>query len=109
MRLRFLGKSGSDKKNCPSLYSTDQGSFLVQGWRTGSSETVEIPHVLLGFAGQEGYLGAAMTDTGRGTFMLSGRPVTDSETLGQLTMEDFESAIEVPRAERIYFGGISRH
>ncbi len=45
---------------------------------------------------------------GRGTFVLAGRPITDAETLVQLTMEDFETAIEVPRAERIYFGGISR-
>ncbi|MFI5781613.1 hypothetical protein [Nocardia sp. NPDC051570] len=108
MRLRFLGKCGSDKKNCPTLYATDQRSFLVQGWKTDRAETIEIPHALLGFAGQEGYIATTMTDTGRGSFMLSGRPVSDTETLGQLTMEDFEAAIEVPRAERIYFGGISR-
>lgn len=108
MRLRFLGKSGSDKKNCPSLYETDQGSYLVQGWKTDRPGTVEIPHVLLGFVGQEGFIDAAMSDTGRGSFTLSGHSVTDSETLEQLTMEDFEAAIEVPRAERTYFGGISR-
>ncbi|QIS19426.1 hypothetical protein [Nocardia terpenica] len=108
MRLRFLGKCGSDKKNCPTLYATDQRSFLVQGWKTDRPEAIEIPHVLLGYIGQEGYLGTSLVDTGRGTFVLAGRPVTDAETLGQLTMEDFETAIEVPRAERVYFGGISR-
>ncbi|MEV6770270.1 hypothetical protein AB0N05_16770 [Nocardia sp. NPDC051030] len=108
MHLNFLGKCGSDKKNCPTLYATDQRSFVVQGWRTDRPETIEIPHALLGFAGEEGFIAAEMTDTGRGSFVVSGRPITDSGTLEQLTMEDFETAIEVPRAERSYFGGISR-
>lgn len=108
MRLRFLGKGGSDQKACPTLYDTDQGSFLVQGWKTGNPETVEIPHLLLGFADQGSFIAASMTDTGRGTFTLSGRSITDSEILEQLTMEHYETVIEVPKAERTYFGGISR-
>ncbi|WP_330233402.1 hypothetical protein OHA40_13585 [Nocardia sp. NBC_00508] len=45
-------------------------------------------------------------DTGRGTFTLTGRPVTQTEVLDQLTMETYETAIEVPKMERTYFGGV---
>lgn len=41
---------------------------------------------------------------GRGTFLLSGRPITDRETLDQMSMETYETAIEVPKAERAYYG-----
>ncbi len=107
MNLRFLGKGGSDKTGCPSLYATAQGSYLVQGWRTGEPETVEIPHLLTGFAEPDTFIGATMIDTGRGTFRLTGRPIADHETLSQLVLEDNETAIEVPKAERNYYGGTS--
>lgn len=90
----------------PDLYATDQDSYLVQGWKTNLPETVEIPHLLLGFTEPRTFLGAQMTDTGRGTFTLSGRPVTEAETLEQLTMADYESAIEVPKLERTFFGDL---
>lgn len=45
-----------------------------------------------------------MTDTGRGTFRLTGRPVTDPEDLAQLTLADDESAIEVPKIRRTFYG-----
>ncbi len=81
MHLEFLGRGGSDDGGCPSLYSTDARTYLVQGWRTGRPETVEIPHLLTGYAAPDTFIGAALTDTGRGTFTLSGRLVTDAETL----------------------------
>ncbi|WP_245998046.1 hypothetical protein [Nocardia pseudobrasiliensis] len=52
------------------------------------------------------FVGAPMTDTGRGTFTLSGRPVTDAETLAELKMEDYEAAVAVPKIERTHFGGV---
>ncbi|MBB5914427.1 hypothetical protein BJY24_003294 [Nocardia transvalensis] len=107
MRLRFLGKGGSDVGECPSLYVTDMGTFLVQGWETGKSDTVEIPHLLPGFAEPDTFIGTTMTDTGRGTFTLTGRPVTDGETLGQLDLARGEAAIEVPMRERTFYGAVS--
>ncbi|MCP2318952.1 hypothetical protein APR12_004315 [Nocardia amikacinitolerans] len=104
MRLRFLGKGGSTSNGCPSLYATDQASYLVQGWVTDNPETVEIPHLLTGFAEPDTFIGSAMTDTGRGTFTLSGRPVTEPETLAQLDLAEDESAIEVPKRERTFYG-----
>lgn len=104
MRLRFLGKGGSGAGQCPTLYATDQDTYLVQGWTTGKRETVEIPHLLLGFAEPDTFVGATMTDTGRGTFSVSGRPVADAETLAQLVLADDETAIEVPKLEREFYG-----
>ncbi|OXR40517.1 hypothetical protein B7C42_07456 [Nocardia cerradoensis] len=104
MRLQFLGKGGSGAGGCPTLYATDRDSYLVQGWVTPETGTVEIPHLLLGFAEPDTYVGAPLTDTGRGTFTLSGRPVTEPDVVGQLTLADDETAIEVPKQERKFYG-----
>jgi hypothetical protein len=104
MRLTFLGRGGSNKDGCPTLYATDQDTYVVLGWQTSQPETVEIPHLLTGFAEPRNYIGTTLTDTGRGTFRLTGRPITDPNTLEQMTMETYETAIEVPRMERTYFG-----
>ncbi|MEV6320636.1 hypothetical protein AB0M45_05475 [Nocardia sp. NPDC051787] len=107
MRLQFLGSGGSDRNGCPTLFATDHG-YVVQAWKTDRPDTVELPHLLLGFVEPDTFIGAVLTDTGRGTFLLAGRPVTDLETLGQMAIEDNETAIEVPKAERTYYGGVSR-
>jgi len=86
------------------LYATDQDSYLIQGWVTDHPGTIEIPHLLLGFAEPDTFFGATMTDTGRGTFTISGRPITDAETLDQLDLAEDETAIEVPRRERKFYG-----
>lgn len=77
------------------------------GWVTDRPGTVEIPHLLLGFLEPDTFIDATLTDSGRGTFLVSGRPITDRETLGQMTMETYETAIEVPKAERTFYGAIA--
>ncbi|MEV2219064.1 hypothetical protein AB0E01_04210 [Nocardia vinacea] len=104
MLLHFLGKGGSGTNDCPTLYATDQGSYAIIGWVTDRPETVEIPHLLLGFLEPDTFIDATMTDSGRGTFLVSGSPITDRATLGQMTMETYETAIEVPKAERTFYG-----
>jgi hypothetical protein len=65
MRLRFLG-SDSDGGKCPTLYATDRGTYVVQGWRVTNPEAlgdlrsvlegeafVEIPKELLRFAAND--------------------------------------------------------
>jgi hypothetical protein len=61
MRLMFIGKdAGSQVGECPALYETDRGTYLVQGWVVndpaaladvrdlGANETVvEIPESVL--------------------------------------------------------------
>ncbi|MEV4205865.1 DUF1062 domain-containing protein [Nocardia salmonicida] len=63
-----------------------------------------ISHLLLGFAEPDTFVGATMTDTGRGTFTLTGRPVIDRATLDQLDLAPGETAIEVPKCERKFYG-----
>lgn len=106
MSLHLLGNGGSIKDGCPAVDDADDGRYLLVGWQTGRLDTIEIPHLLLGFVEPRTFIGAPMTDTGRGTFTLSGQPVTNPETLAQLKMEDYEAAIEVPKMERTYFGGV---
>ena len=66
MRLRFLGADTKDK-GCPSLYATDRGTYVVQGWTVTDPEAlgdlrnvlegescVEIPRELLRFAVNDG-------------------------------------------------------
>ncbi|MFD6223670.1 hypothetical protein [Nocardia asteroides] len=105
LKLEFLGNGGSGTGECPALYATDKGTYAVQGWTTGSADTVEIPHLLLGFAEPDTYVGTQLADTGRGTFTLTGRPITDLETLGQVkNLADDETVIEVPLRKREFYG-----
>ncbi|HZO63782.1 MAG TPA: hypothetical protein VFB74_02155 [Kribbellaceae bacterium] len=47
MKLTFIRKTQrSGDSNCPSLYRTDRGTFVVQGWRVTDADTLaqlEIP------------------------------------------------------------------
>ena len=65
MRLQFLG-SDSHEGDCPSLYATDRGTYVVQGWRVTDREAlgdlrdvlegesfVEIPKELLRFVAND--------------------------------------------------------
>ncbi|MFF3570144.1 hypothetical protein [Nocardia jiangxiensis] len=103
-RLKFLGKGGSDKSGCPTLYATDHDTYVVQAWKTDRTGTVEVPHLLLGFVLPDTFIGAELIDSGRGTFFVSGNPVTDSETLEQMTFEPNETAVEVAKSRRTYYG-----
>ncbi|MEV0361344.1 hypothetical protein [Nocardia fusca] len=104
MRVRFLGKAGSINGDCPTLYTTERDTYLIQGWRTESPDTVEIPHVLLGFLEADWFIATPLIDTGRGTFRVTGRPLTDPDTLNKLTIADDEAVIEVPMTRRNYYG-----
>ncbi len=66
----------SNKDECPQLFAADSG-YVVVAWKTDRTEIVEIPHALLGFLEKNTYLDVHLSDTGRGTFALTGKPVTD--------------------------------
>jgi hypothetical protein len=105
MRLRFLGEA-TQGGGSPTLFETDRDTYVVQGWRVGGrNESVEIPHRLLVHVEAETYLGALMTDTGRGSFVLSGQVVTDGEALSQMNIPAHETCVEVPREKEAWFGG----
>ncbi|MBF6414554.1 hypothetical protein [Nocardia cyriacigeorgica] len=107
MQLRFLGKGGTEGGGCPSLYATDHGSYVVQGWKTTRPDTIEIPHLLTGFAEEGTFIGTRLTDTGRGTFTLVGVPITDPATLAQMDIYPDETCVEVAKAERAFYGATS--
>ncbi|UFS99685.1 hypothetical protein [Nocardia huaxiensis] len=107
MLLKFLGKGGSGDGECPTLFATETSTYVVVGWKTDMPGTVEIPHLLLGFAEPDTFVGANLNDTGRGTFLVSGRPITEPETLNQMSVEPHETAIEVPKSERTFYGVVA--
>ncbi|MBF6297830.1 hypothetical protein [Nocardia amamiensis] len=95
MKIRFLGKN-TNKNGCPTLYITDRGTYVVQGWRVaGPPNMIEIPHPLLAFLEPGTCLGVLLQDTGHGTFLLSGEAVTDPETLSKMDIPDHETCVEV--------------
>jgi hypothetical protein len=79
---------------------------VAQGWKVeGQGDSVEIPHRLLKHVEPGTYLGALMTDTGRGSFVLSGQAVTDSEALLQMNIPGHKTCVEVPKEKEVWFGG----
>lgn len=41
VKIEFLGKDpGSAQNNCPSLFRTDQDTYLVQGWKVLDAEAL---------------------------------------------------------------------
>jgi hypothetical protein len=89
------------------LLANGPSGYVVQAWKTNRADTVELPHLLLGFLEPDTFIGATLTDTGRGTFRLTGRPVTELELLAQLDLANDETAIEVPKLERTFYGAAS--
>lgn len=105
MRLRFLGKS-TQGGGSPTLYATDRGTYVVQGWKVAHvPDQVEIPHRLLGHLEPGTCLGVPLEDTGRGSFTLSGQPVHDAEAWAHMDLPGHETCVEVPQGEEVWVGG----
>ncbi|WP_338770992.1 hypothetical protein V7968_09415 [Nocardia vulneris] len=101
MKIRFLGKH-TNGGNSPTLYLTDRGTYIVQGWRVpGHDDQVEISHPLLAFLEARTCLGVLLQDTGHGTFILSGELVSDPDVLAEMNIPDHETCIEVPVGQEI--------
>ncbi|WP_119728604.1 hypothetical protein [Thermomonospora amylolytica] len=112
MRLTFLGID-TGKDGCPTLYSTDRESYVVQGWRVGDAaviaelgleadETcVEVPARLMTFLEDPGDLVGTgrrpYLRTAKGTYVVKGPEVTDAEALAQMDVPGHETAVEVPK------------
>jgi hypothetical protein len=95
MRLTFLGKD-TVNGGSPTLFATDQGSYVVQGWKVpGDPESVEIPEKLLMFLEEGTRLDAALRATAFHTYRLSGEVVTDPDVLAQMDMPGHEMAVVV--------------
>jgi hypothetical protein len=116
MHLTFLGKD-SQPNNSPTLYATDDESFVMQGWivsdaaalaaaNLADDETVvEIPAKLLRYLERAGIVGGVMNlvppivyVTTEGNYIVKGRQVHDPETLGRMHIPDNESCVLVTRS-----------
>lgn len=115
MKLRFLGKD-STPTNSPTLYATDQDSYVVQGWIITDAATlarltipkgqtvIEIPPTLLTHLALDGLTGVVTTIappivgvSDSGNYLLQGIHVTDTETLSQMKIPTHETCVHIPR------------
>ncbi|MGN2638960.1 hypothetical protein ACTD5D_22915 [Nocardia takedensis] len=98
MALQLLGGPTNNTGSPRLWHDPDRGVYLAQGYRVpGHPDQVEIPHMLLSYVPAGTYLGATLTDTGTGSFTLTGQPPTP-EVLAQMLIPDHETAVEVPVA-----------
>ena len=105
MQLTFLGKE-TQGGGSPTLFATDRRTYVVQGWKvTGQANSVEVPVRLLAFLEPGTQLGTQPQDTGRGTVIVSGVPVTDMDALSQMDIPGHEGCVEITRAEESRAGG----
>jgi hypothetical protein len=116
MRLTFLGKD-SQPNQSPTLYATDRGSYVVQGWivtdplivdgvTVADTETiVEVPAKLMTYLAKDGLAGEVTNVvppivhvTHDGNYIVKGVRVGDLEALGQMDIPDHETCVEVSRS-----------
>ncbi|MDQ3763489.1 MAG: hypothetical protein M3460_18230 [Actinomycetota bacterium] len=116
MKLRFLGKN-STPTNSPTLYATDQDSYVVQGWIVTDPATlarptvpndetlVEVPAALLDYLALDGLDGAVTNIvppivgvTPDGNYIIQGKRITDAETLSQMSIPDHETCVQVRKS-----------
>lgn len=115
MELRFLGKETTGGQS-PTLYATDRGSYVVQGWIVtdagilamldlADDETlVEVYARLMTHLAKDGLSGDVTNGVypivhvrQNGTYVLRGKRVTDAQALAQMSIPDHETAIEIPK------------
>lgn len=116
MKLRFLGKD-STPTNSPTLYATDTDSYVIQGWIVtdaailerltvpNDQTVVEVPPGLLDYLALDGlaterrnHVAPIVYVTDKGNYIIQGKRVTDSQTLGQMNIPDYEIGIQVSKS-----------
>jgi hypothetical protein len=116
MKLRFLRKESTPDES-PTLYATDQDSYVVQGWIVtdpgilarhavpDDEALVEIPPGLLDHLAKDGLHGAVanlvppiVEVASNGNYIVRGRRVTDSATLNQMSIPEHETCVHVTRS-----------
>jgi hypothetical protein len=121
MELRFLGKETTGGQS-PTLYATDQGSYVVQGWIVTDADVlamfdlaedetlVEVYAQLMTHLAKDGLRGEVIHDLDHfdpapivhvrenGRYILRGKRVTDTQALARMSIPDHETAIEIPKS-----------
>src|SRR5215213_6357847 len=102
MRLTFLGKESVPDQS-PTLYVSDQDTYVVQGWIVtdpqvialiavaDDEDIVEVPAKLMVHLAKDGVIGDVVNFMppivhvlDNGNYIVRGRRVTDREALGQM-------------------------
>ena len=116
VKLRFLGKD-STPDDSPTLYATDQDSYVIQGWivtdatilarlAVSDDETVvEVPTALLDHLALDG-LHCEVTHvvapiagvTPGGNYIIQGKRVTDAEALSQMSIPGHETCVHITKS-----------
>jgi len=105
MRLTFLGKE-TQGGGSPTLFATDRETYVVQGWKVPEQpESVEVPERLLTYLLPGTTFGVRLRNTGQGTLILSGAPVTDADALSQMDTPGHETCVEVAQAKETAASG----
>lgn len=78
---------------CPTLYATDRGTYLVQGYVVpGQAGAVAVPRSLVARAKISPSIRAPRADT----LVVSGQPVAPTAVAGLRAFEEGEALVEVP-------------
>jgi hypothetical protein len=117
MKLRFLGKN-STPGDSPTLYASDQDTYVIQGWKVYANDllmqldvpdgqtVIEVPTELFEHLTKDDQVSGEiqkfdapiMLVTEQGTCILQGPEMHDAEALSQMRMPDYETCIEVPKS-----------
>ena len=116
MRLTFLGKESVPDQS-PTLFVSDRDTYVVQGWIVTNPEIiaaitvaddetiVEVPAKLMVHLAKDGVLGEVANFMPpivhvlhNGNYIVRGKKVTDPETLGQMSIPDHETCVEVSQS-----------
>jgi hypothetical protein len=116
MRLTFLGKESVPDQS-PTLYATDRDTYIVQGWIVTDSQViaaiavaddediVEVPAKLMVHLAKDGIIGDVANFVppivhilDNGNYIVRGKKVTDHDALGQMSIPDHETCVEVARS-----------
>lgn len=115
MEIQFLGKV-TEHGDSPTLYATDQGTYLVQGWKVTDPETlakldvpesemvVEIYAHLMTHLVKDGLSGVVtswippIVHVGEnGNLVIQGKRVTDPQALAEMNVPGHEDVVEVDK------------
>lgn len=100
MPATLLGGPTSNTGSPRLWFDSDRAVYLVQGYQVlDEPNQVEIPHMLLKWLRPGTFLGARLHDSGQGSFIVAGTPVSDPTILRDMAIPDHETAVEVPVAQ----------
>jgi hypothetical protein len=99
MKVVLLREYCPDRVSCPQLYTTDKGTYVVQGYistdltHDSGQAVVEIPLALVPELAAHKHVDLYLTD--RGTVLVRGTKVTDQEALSVMRLPSGEDAVEL--------------